>query len=470
MNRFFILSSCVLLAASCSHDSPPTTTPIIPASCNLPDPQPSVLDGGVIELGTHAVGDDVSFTVPAGTASVSIVQQAVGEVPLQVVLTQSGGLVVDNSAVPRFIHFPDGGLAYDDFQGSTKNADGTVTLADKYVEYSQDSPVAATMTFPNTATSLAQGVAPGAWSFRVGDFSYECTTGLGCSDGGTTADRYDVKVILRPAAPSPANLDLNFYIVSSATTASGQPFTAALANAGTDPSVKRLVQTFASIYSQAGITLRNVRFFDVSAAERATFSVITVGADSSGQGPCDEIDQLFLLSGANPSNAMNLFLVDAIDDSSGQQTIGIDSTIPGMSSIAGTVHSGAIVSAANLFSGGANCTGRLNMACGADQVAYISAHETGHFLGLFHTTEAKGDLLDPLNTAKCACSVCEDAAQRPSCGTANAGVLNPSSCRSTTNTSCQGGDNLMFYAIDFASAGTLTSTQGTVMKLNPLIQ
>jgi hypothetical protein len=469
VNRIFFFSACALLVASCSHDSPPQTTPVIPASCNLPVPQPAALDGGVIELGTHAVGDDIAFTVPAGTASVSIVQQAVGKVPLQVVLTQNGGQVVDNSAVPRFIHFPDGGLAYDDFQGGTKNADGTITLADKYVEYSQDSPVAATMTFPNTATSLAQGVAPGAWSFRVGDFSYECATGLGCSDGGTTADQYDVKVILRPAAPAAPRLDVNFYIVSSATTASGQPFTAAVANAGTDPSVKRLVQTFTAIYSQVGITLGNVRFFDVSAADRATYSVITVGANSTGQGPCDQIDQLFTLSGANPSNAMNLFLVDAIDDSSGQQTIGIDSTIPGMASFAGTVHSGAIVSSANLFAG-TGCTGALTMRCGADQVAYISAHETGHFLGLFHTTEGKGDLIDPLNTAKCACTVCEDATQRPNCGTANAGLLNPAFCRSSTNTSCQGGDNLMFYAIDFASTGTLTSTQGAVMKLNPLVQ
>jgi hypothetical protein len=277
-----------------------------------------------------------------------------------------------------------------------------------------------------------------------------------------------VKVILRPAAPAPANLDVNFYIVSSASTGAGLPFTAA--NAANDPSVKRLVQTFTALYQQAGITLRNVRFFDVSAADRAAFSVVTVGANSTGQGPCDEIDQLFLLSGANPGNAVNLFLVDAIDDSSGQQTIGIDSTIPGMSSFAGTVHSGAVVSAASLFSGGFNCGGGITMRCGADQVAYIAAHETGHFLGLFHTTEGKGDLLDPLNTAKCACTVCEDPSQRPTCGTANASPLNPAQCRSTTNTSCQGGDNLMFYAIDFASAGTLTSTQAAVMKLNPLIQ
>ena len=42
------------------------------------------------------------------------------------------------------------------------------------------------------------------------------------------------------------------------------------------------------------------------------------------------------------------------------------------------------------------------MFCGADQVAYIAAHESGHYLGLYHTTEANAGIFDPLgDTPQC---------------------------------------------------------------------
>jgi hypothetical protein len=472
VHRILVPLIAGLLAVACSHDNP-QTTPIIPANCTLPDPQPSALPPGQVqELGTHNVGDPVPFTVPANTGSVSIVQQAAGKVPLQVVLSQSGGLTVDNSAVPLRLHFPDGGVAYDDFAAINPGPDKAIDPSNLYIEFSQDTPVAAAMTFPNTATSLAVGVPAGTWSMIVGDFSYECTVGLGCSDGGTNLDKYDVKVLTRPLPPG-TNLDVNFYIIGAATNPlTNTPFTAA--SAPHDLTVQRMVSTYKSFFTAAGITVRNVNFIDATASQRSQFAHISVGADT-GQGPCDQLDQMFLISTGQSGATMNLFLVNDITDSSqqgGAQTVGIDGTIPGPATFAGTVHSGAAVAMTDLFAP-SSCPPAPNFAtCGPDRVAYISAHESGHFLGMFHTTEMNGDLVDPLNdTAKCVCTTC--ATDTTNCGsqTGNAPVLFAASCNGAHGGACGGADNLMFWLFDEAfSQGNLTAQQGQVMRLNPLVQ
>jgi len=104
-------------------------------------------------------------------------------------------------------------------------------------------------------------------------------------------------------------------------------------------------------------------------------------------------------------------------------------------------------------------------------VAFISAHETGHFLGLFHTTEREGADFDPLtDTPKCPCTSCASTAQRSRCGTygANSPALVADRCVSAPT--CAGGDNLMFWFLEPGySAGVLTPQQSQVMRLNPLV-
>ncbi len=183
---------------------------------------------------------------------------------------------------------------------------------------------------------------------------------------------------------------------------------------------------------------------------------------------------MFTLSAAHPGNTMNLFLVQSIrsTSSSGGSVVGIDGTIPGPSSLNGTVHSGAAVSQADLFAGTCGTQTDL-LRCGADTVAYIAAHETGHFLGLFHLTEKTGDYFDPLNdTPKCPCTTCASAADKPNCGS-KPGPSEPtlSAVQCFVSPSCSGGDNLMFWQLDGqVSAGTLSPQQANVMRLNPLVQ
>ena len=478
MNRTIILAAAALAAC---HGNNNQSVPPPPADCVLPAPIASALDGGqVLELGTHQAGDSVTFSVPPGTASVSILQQAVGNVPLQVVFKQgTGSLVTDNSVVPRFLYFPDGGVAYDDSLVIPTAADKTQDPSNTFVEFSGDTPVAASFTFPNTATSLAggAGVTPGNWRFIVGDFAHECATEFACLDGGTDQDRYDIKVVVKPQAAT-AVLDVNFFIVGSNTTRTGVPFTAAVAP--NDPTVQRMLETYKSLFSRAHITVRNTLFFDVSAADNAKYAHVVVNGDNSGQGPCDPVGQMFTLSAGSPQPAVNIFLVDDLLDTSAgatSQLVGLDSTIPGPATLAGTVHSGAAVSMADLFfNSAAECAAKQtpNLTCGADEVAYIAAHESGHFLGLFHTTESGGTLMDPLtDTGKCACTACGRPDQKSVCGNTDSSAprLGADQCTGATALSgCAGGDNLMFWLLDAAnSLGTLSAQQQQVMTLNPTV-
>ena len=436
-------------------------------ACKLPVIQSTLPDAQVQKLGIQRVGTEVSFTVPPNTGSITIVQQA-QIAALTVVYKNS---VIDNSAVPLTITKPDGGLAYEDLDGgagAVVSPDGGIDPSGEYAYYGGGTPTTAAFTMPNTSASLAEGVAEGTWKFVVNDYANECTLVSGCNDGGTSTDQYEVSVLTRPVSPS-ANLAVSFYIVADMTNSTGSMLTAA--NAMGDPYVQRFVSTFQTFLSRAGITA-TATFYDVSTNDRARFGT-NISADVTG--PCSELSQMFTLSSSNPGNTMNLFLVQSLRSASsgGNTVVGIDGTIPGPSSMNGTVSSGAVVSAVDLFAGSlTSCGTNPNMAgCGPDRVAYIGAHETGHFLGLFHTTEEDGSNFDSLaDTMKCACTTCASPTQRPNCGSTS--VSSPSiSADRCVSGSCGGGDNLMFWLLQAGvSLGTLTFEQGQVMRRNPLVQ
>jgi hypothetical protein len=84
------------------------------------------------------------------------------------------------------------------------------------------------------------------------------------------------------------------------------------------------------------------------------------------------------------------------------------------------------------------------------RVALTMAHEAGHYLGLFHTTEAEATLFDPLDDTP----QCERA--RDDNGD---GLLDYGECRGA------GAENLMFWAA--GKVEDLSPHQGFVMRRNP---
>jgi hypothetical protein len=129
-----------------------------------------------------------------------------------------------------------------------------------------------------------------------------------------------------------------------------------------------------------------------------------------------------------------------------------------------------VVNASDLSLG--SCGPALDFGnCGADLVAYISAHEGGHFMGLFHTTEAFGDFFDPLrDTAQCLCSTaCLSARNANLCANFQF-VLTADVCTQAGKTECGGGDNLMFWLVQPPiSQGNLSPEQGKVVRANPVV-
>jgi hypothetical protein len=440
----------------------------LPANvCGLEPPQPTALPAArVIELGTHTVGDTVTFAVPADTGSVTLLQQGVNQLAARTVTFN--GALVDNTVIPLTVNV-DGTLFYDDLvippddPADWGTPDGIGSIF-SFIPM----PWTGVMTVPNTSNMLDHvartgGVPAGTWSVVVNDYAEECkniappdTCVVG--DGVQTYPQgtYDVKVLLRPGAiPSTGTVDVALYLVTDELTASSAP---------ASPDVQRMLQTLATYLGRAGIALGTVEYVDMAPAVKAQYATV----DVFDLGTCGDVATLLRMTG--PGNRMNLMLVKSFSIA---DVVGIDGTIPGPGSVGGTVASGALVSAVDLSSGRASCGGAIDLAgCGADLTAYIAAHEAGHFLGLYHVTESDGTLFDPVrDTPTCPCASCSSTPGACATFQAQVTVLNCTRQLSDPASPCGGGDNLMFWLVDPAgSTGTLSPQQSSIARANPVVR
>lgn len=347
-----------------------------------------------IELGSVSVGgqlsDDVTVDIPDGALGFSIIGENAGN-DLMII-----GRMVD----------PNGRTIYDfqdPFGSEVRFFPSTSTITQMVPSSPRSAPI------------------PGRYTFNL------------IKEGGTR--NINVRAIVKVAdgEPQTGELDVNFFFANlSDLDANG---------ARNDADFQSAVTELRALYAQRGIELGSVSYCDLASGDRDRYAVI-----DSVEGANSELDQMFAKSGqaaalgCNGDRALNFFLVqEIVGGRAGYIILGVSGGIPGPPGLQGTTHSGVAVTMSGF---------RRK----PKQLAQTMAHEGGHYLGLFHTTEAEGTAFDPLpDTPQCTSDANRD------------GVVGYNECTGS------GAENLMFWAAG-DNARDVTNDQGFVVLRNPAVK
>ncbi len=345
---------------------------------------------------TTADSEPVIVDVPAGAASFAVVLSGLGQTLAQ----------------PATITNPSGVVVFEAGKTLTNRSDAYAHVSTTVVPVNPDVKVEA-----------------GEWQFVF----------FGSASANATVDA----VFRLDSSPNSGTLDLNLHFVGLEVLDA--------ATAGDDADFQAILDGVASVYSGAGISLGKRQYFDIDDEAFAVLSTNAVGSD--------ELLTLLERHTADRDNrAVNLFFVADIEDSSSSASLlGVSGGVPGPPGLHGTRRSGVAVNMANYL---AAVEAGEGLSEAQDEVELIVAHELGHYLGLFHTTEANGAALsgglngqDPLSdTPTCADTADADANN----------ILSSGEC---------GGDggNLMFWS-PLDGATSLSSGQKHVIQRNPVVQ
>lgn len=264
---------------------------------------------------------------------------------------------------------------------------------------------------------------PGTYRFRLGTY-HVTTTNAGASAVPVNQPVYAVVLVRRAKAiPTQGRLDLTLHFTGA------QNVTAA--TAPTHQGVQKALNLMRNAYGTAGIALGDIHYVDLP---DPTLRTIVLGSESCSGGDLDRL--LRSNNSADTTNNLNLFFVDRFQCmvfggryDMGQAIGGIAGGIPGMARAKGTTHSGVAVA--------------LSMLTNADDRALVvMAHETGHFLGLYHTMEGSSQF-DHSATVY-------------------------DNIKDTPDTARDAARNLMYFTA--GTDTTLSPGQGVVMRRSPFVQ
>lgn len=437
----------------------PAAGPGTEPGCRTPVVASALPPTEVQRLGVHAPGTSVSFNVPAGAAGFSIVSQAVSG---QNAFIDCQGMVLANVPVPTPVTTPLGATFFD--VGANPPADLT-TASLVFFSVGGQQPYTAALTFPNTSAGLALveggGLPGGQWTFNVNDYANEFQGPGGC-DAGTQRNTYDVSVVVSPGPlPTTGQLAVDVYLVTDTLDAG---------SAVTTASVQRFASRYASFYANAGVCVSTITFHDVPQWALNKYRSVNVD-DTTTQDPCSDFRQMFTL--AESGRSMALFFLDdlvATGLPAGDSIIGKDGAIPGNASFNGTIAGGSVVLASDLGATAA-CSGSFQpTSCGPDEVSVIGAHETGHFLGLFHPTEQRGDSFDSLvDTPSCVCALCASKSATINCSDGGTPTLVDNTVCNGPTQQCGGASLMMFWILSSDMKGEISPEEAAVIRANPLL-
>ncbi|MFO0746121.1 MAG: hypothetical protein U1F43_10665 [Myxococcota bacterium] len=204
-------------------------------------------------------------------------------------------------------------------------------------------------------------------------------------------------------------------------------------SAQSDQDFQTAVGVFEDLYSNLGIDIGQKIYEDLGGSAGDALRTI-----DSTDGANNELSQLFTHSTAQGQGLNFFFVKEIVGGDEGYIILGVSGGIPGPPAIQGTQHSGVALSLTD-FRDQPNVLGQT------------MAHEGGHYLGLFHTTESNGTSHDPLpDTAECQASDDKNFD----------GYLSDEECAG------KGSDNFMFWLASTSSNKT-SAEQGRVLRRNP---
>ncbi len=370
--RAALLVSALLAGCDDSADEPQ-------ASGGQPGWRVTRQDLGRIAV-TNTTTGRVSFTVPDGTVSFTLVAGLPSDVQAVVPVTVTG---------------PDGVL-YDYDQPDNARFR---TLGLSYAPYAA--------LYPNTPRLALQ----------AGDtFAFDLAA--------TAPTTLQVDVLFKQGRGelTHGSLPLVFFFPAGATLDA--------ARARTDTTLQQSIASIQSLYASIGLTLTidDRSYVDLPGA--------------SGLATIDEraqLQALFALANTSPVVGLSYFVVDRFTFSSG--LLGLAGGLPGSPGLEGVDRAGVAIPYAQ-FGGDAAA------------LAQVMAHEAGHYLGLFHTTESDGQTHDPLDdTPACPASL----------DTNGDGRVDSTECQA------HGADNIMFWMADSTRPRTFSADQQHVLLRHPLV-
>lgn len=372
--------------------------------------------------GTTAIpiGSRISVTLPEAVAvGIAVVAADLPSQPYAFI--EHGELFGTQTGAPNCMLTSAGNapLAFNriDFTGN-----GVETPAPDSVNYE-----AAATLFPNDGSQLT--LPAGVYSFPIGalDSNFYSVS----NPSLTPYVYYKVPTETRPT------LKLNVFVALGV-----RPGITDAASAAADPEIVGAINVLRNVYENNANT-------DITLA----VTVATVPSSYVTLTWQWQMDAL-LSSYPDPSthDAMNIFIVGSLqfmDDASGGNVVGLAAGLPGPFNIQGTKVSGTLAEYQGDYLQYPPGDPRFGTILG-----FILAHEFGHFLGLYHTSQTDSNATSIIGH--------DPIADTPRCTTADLGpTYNLGNCPDRTN--------LMFPYVDDNPNPPLTPMQGTVIRLNPAV-